>query len=213
MNSKKGGYNMKFYNIHRSNQYDDLYYEGSSFIVGDKPNQLRNDFLSRSITYIDHTEKKNDITINYRKPLRDLINVEKISSMSDKEKIELVNMVYGNLHDIEIDLRELILEDVRLRYFNDRPSRNSCMWITDYKSLSYWKRNLKSKSEVSIFEVDVDGNLFVSTDTLLPYGYLSSEHIYEQSFKYWNPKEEDLKNAKDKEYLFEGRVKILRRVK
>ena len=72
---------------------------------------------------------------------------------------------------------------------------------------------LKYSDNYHLFEVEADGNIFVSTDKLLPCGYHKVRMIYEESFRYWNPSEEDLKDAKDKEYLFVGNLRILRRVK
>ena len=81
---------MKLYNIHKSNQYDDLYYEGSSFIVGNKPNKFREEFLSRSCSYLDHIERKDDITIDHYHNLLDLLDFDLISKMNDEEMKKLV---------------------------------------------------------------------------------------------------------------------------
>lgn len=35
---------MKLYHIHRDNKYNDIYFEGNTFKVGDKPNNLRKKF-------------------------------------------------------------------------------------------------------------------------------------------------------------------------
>ena len=204
---------MKLYHIHRANDFDNFFEENNSFIVDNIANSMRRSTLNRSLSYVERSEKKGDITVDYRGRITELLNIEKISKLSDDKKKDLVRFVHDIIANMEIDFRELILEEVRRSNFNDRPSRYSCMWLTDLESLPYWEKEIVSDNGIKIFEVDVDGNLFVSTDTLLPYGYKKKEHIYEEAFKYWNPKEEDLKDAKDKEYLFEGRVKVLKRIK
>lgn len=141
------------------------------------------------------------------------MDIEKISKMSDKEKIDLVDRVKEIIHNSNIDFRELILEEVRLRCFNDRPTRYKCMWLTDEESLPFWLDTLKNIKELKTYELEVDGNIFVSTNSLLPDGYITKDLIYSKALEYWNPKEEDLKDAKDKEYLFEGKVKVLKRIK
>ena len=55
--------------------------------------------------------------------------------------------------------------------------------------------------------------LFVSTNTLLPASFHKNRDIYREAYRYWSPTKEDLDGAKDKEYLFEGNVRVLRRVK
>ncbi len=85
--------------------------------------------------------------------------------------------------------------------------------MTDEESVDTWMKYLRYRDGYQLFEVEADGNIFVSTNKLLPEGFHKTKMIYEESFRYWNPSEEDLKDAKDKEYLFEGNLRILRRVK
>ena len=202
---------MKLYHIHTKNKYDDLFYEGSSFIVGDKPNYFRDCFLKRNGAYLDHSEIRNGLVVNHYSNLSDILDINLFNDMTLDEKERLFKIIHNYVKYSSIDFREMILEDVRLRYFNDRPSRNRCMWLTDEKSLPFWLGQLKEDKE--LYKVDVDGNIFVSTDRLLPDGYMPRELIYNKAFDYWDPRKENLEYAKDKEYLFEGRVRILKRVK
>ena len=204
---------MKLYHIHKPNKYDELFVEGNSFEVGKKGNSLYSEFLNRSSSYLHHTEEIEGQIYNHRNNINELLEIDEINKMTSKQKRDLFYLIKGYVIDSQIDIRELILEEVRYKHFNNLPSRRSCMWLTDEESLDRWYKLLNYKDGYSLYEVDVDGNIFVSTNTLLPKSHCSRDLMYRASFDYWNPKEENLKDAKDKEYLFEGEVKVLRRVK
>ncbi len=204
---------MKLYHIHKPNKYDDLYVEGNSFEVGKKANSFYSEFLNRSSSYLHHVEEKDGKTINHRNNINELLELDEINNMTPEQKKELFYLIKGYVIDSQIDIREMILEEVRFRYFNDLPTRRSCMWLTDEESLEKWYKLLKYGDGYSLYEVDVDGNLFISTNELLPQTHCSRDLMYKAAYDYWKPTKEDLKDAKDKEYLFEGEVKILRRVK
>ena len=129
----KEGVNMKLYNIHKSNHFDDLYYEGSSFIVGDKPNKFREEFLSRSCSYLDH-----------------ILDYDLISKMNDEDMKKLVIFMKTFVSNSIIDFRELILEDVRSKYYKDRPSRYNCMWLTDEESLPFWIKWINDNTSINL---------------------------------------------------------------
>ena len=103
-----------------------------------------------------------------------------------------------------------------LRYKNypTRPSRRSCMWLTDEECIDSWITLLEEKgTNYNVFEMNLDGNIFCSTEELLPRQESRIKEIEEQAKKYWNPTKEDLEKSIKREYLFEGiaRVKKLYR--
>ena len=204
---------MKLYHIHKHNKYDDMFKEGNSFVVGNEINTLTDDFLNRSSSYIHHSDVMDGNVCDYRHNLKELLDIDLINDMTKEQRRELFYLVKEYIINSQIDFRELILEEVRYKHFNKLPSRRSCIWLTDEESLDTWCNLLSYKDKDSIFEVEADGNIFVSTDKLLPPSHYAHDLMYKCAFNYWNPKEEDLKDAKDKEYLFEGNLKILRRVK
>ena len=64
---------------------------------------------------------------------------------------------------------------------------------------------------IDLFKVEVTGELFKSSDILLPDNSESINTMFEQAKKYW---EADLTNISDEatEYLFRGKVKILEKI-
>ena len=62
-------------------------------------------------------------------------------------------------------------------------------------------------------EVEADGNLFVSTNKLLPSRSTKVQNIEFDAERYWNPTEYELNHSNTKEYLLEGTAKLIRKVK
>ena len=204
---------MKLYHIHKPNKYDELYKEESTILVGNNYNAFTNDFFNRSGAYLKNSVEKDGQIYDYYSNITELLENEKIANMSEEEKKKALEVIRTYVHNSEMDMREMILEQVREACFSHLPSRRYCMWLTDEDSIETWMKNLRYSDGYQLFEVEADGNIFVSTNKLLPCGHHRVRMIYEESFRYWNPQEEDLRDAKDKEYLFEGNLRILRRVK
>ena len=204
---------MKLYHIHKLNKYDDLYKVGNTIYIGGKSNIFREDFLSESSSYIKNTELKDGMKINHRNDINELLDLDKINKMNGKDKEKLFYLIKNYIKNSQIDIRELILEEVRCKCFDDKPSRYSCMWLTDESSLDSWYKLLLNKNEYQLFEMEVDGNIYVSTNELLPVCFHSYNLMYKEAYDYWNVNYNDIKNRSDKEYLLEGSAKILRRVK
>ena len=204
---------MKLYHLHNDEYEPEKFTEGNEFIIGDKLNHFTRSFMDRSSTYIDSQKEEDGKIICHHKAIMDLLDIEVISNMSDEAKVNLVEIVRAFISNNEIDIRELIMEEVRVKYFPTRPSRQTCMWLTDERSLPYWEHILNKVSNKSIYELEVEGNIFVSTGDLIPTGHYPHDIMYEEAMKYWNPSEEYLQYRVDKEYLVTGRAKVLRRVK
>jgi len=204
---------MKLYHLHNDEFEGEKYVEGNEFTIGGELNPFTRDFMDRSTTYIESSKKENGNLVCYHKAILDLLDIAVISEMSDDEKIKLVETVRGVISNNQIDIRELIMEEVRFKYFPTRPSRQTCMWFSDEQSLPYWEHILDRKKNKSIYEMEVEGNIFVSTGDLIPSGHLPHDIMFEQAMKYWDPNPEYLQYRTDKEYLATGTAKVLRRVK
>lgn len=88
------------------------------------------------------------------------------------------------------------------------------MWLTDEECISSWINLLDARpGNYSINEMELDVDIFVSTDELLPDTIIKTVDIYEKAKHYWNPTEYELKHSKCKEYLQEGTAKLIRKVK
>ena len=108
--------------------------------------------------------------------------------------------------------RELILEEVRKRFYPQIQSRKNVLYLCDYNQIEYWKDKLTMPGKnIDLFKVEVTGELFKSSDILLPDNSESINTMFEQAKKYW---EADLTNISDEEteYLFNGKVKILEKI-
>lgn len=203
---------MKLYHIHRHNKYDDKFYEGNVIISGEMINCMRERYLSRRVRYLDLLKYKHKTDGAIYDGFNEPLSFEDVIELSELQKMELFIRTYGRDYESMVDLRELMLEEVRTLYHPELPSRFKCMWLTDEKSLGFWE-NILDRGDVQIYEVDTDGKLFASSNRLLPWMNGSRREMYLQAHHYWTPTDKELYNADDKEILFEGKAKILRRVK
>lgn len=202
------------YHIHTGCNYSDDFYVGNTLEFGNGINNFRKKFMLRDCTFTDEI-KRGDKIISVHRDLEDFMNMDRINDLSLSKRIELFETVRRYIHNSKIDMREMILEDVRKELYPQYPSRYSCAWLTDEDSLPYWIEALnltERDKEYAIYEVQADGNMFVSLDRLLPRCYMPHNDMYEQALQYWNPSKEDLKKVNEKEYLLEGTMKLVKRV-
>lgn len=96
------------------------------------------------------------------------------------------------------------------------------MFLTDEEGLNRWFEILKQNglrfyydkvNPFDIFEVEADGNIFVSTSKLIPNRSSMIKNMESEAERYWNPTEYELNHSNTKEYLLEGTAKLLRKVK
>ena len=59
--------------------------------------------------------------------------------------------------------------------------------------------------------VKLNGNLFKSSDYLLPKMGMDFKEMENQAHKYWNPTD-NLENQEQAEYLFQGKLEIVRKL-
>lgn len=187
------------YHIHRNGNMDNLWYVGSKIKVDDNFNSL---FYTK--------------LLDEEKKLIERYGVYDIDYIITKmEEIKCRNIIEDDMnYDFDLLLRryyflrrEKALEEGRKIFNLDAPSRLHSIFLTDFLNKGYWISRIGDNS-FSTFLLDLDGNLFVSSDTLFPY-YKSSFAIQvEQSKKYWQPKLKRL--APHKEFLFQGECKIVR---
>ena len=203
---------MKLYHIHKPNKYDELYTVGNVIEVGKEENDMRNKYLNSNDKYGKLLRYKISGGLYSYGPDKKIITLDTIDEMTELDKAVLCSHIYGRSFDTMKDIRELMLEEVRSMYYPEFTSRYTCMWLADENSLDYWCDIIHSEG-YPVYEMDVSGKLFASTSKLLPWIMDDPNDMYKKAYKYWKPSYEDLKDANDKEYLFEGKAKVLRRVK
>lgn len=205
---------MELYHIHRINKHDN-YHEGRILYPGTAFNSMHETFLGMSSSIPAATKTINgkaiDFMARFDKYLEKKIERDNISPEELKEILWFARAYAANS---SINTREMILEEVRRESYPTLPSRYKCIWLTDEEGIEFWiPEIIKKDGKYEIYKVNADGNLFLSTNTLLPDCYLKNKAMYEQAHKYWNPNPEYLKTAKDKEYLFEGELKLIKKIK
>ena len=204
---------MKLYHIHLNSEYNDLFKEGATLHPGQDFNLLHQHFLMSSSSYLVKQKEIDNKTFNFYNCFDEYfgkkLRRKNITKVEFKRMAEFIKMY---VHDSSMDFRELILEEIRREYYSNLPSRYKCMWLTDRDSISHWIETLRIKRGYQVFKVEVNGNIFTSADSLLPPINLPHGEIYDLSHKYWNPDSSYLEQAKDREYLVEGEVKLLEKL-
>lgn len=190
--------NNSLYHVHRSCNCDSLWYVGSKMLVDDS----FNNFFYANLLEEDKklTERYGDYDIDY------------IISMMEENKAK--NLVDDSLYEDFVKLlncyyilrREKALEEGRRLYAPGAPSRMHSIYLTDVDSLHYWK-NVVGNGSCKIFLLELDGNLFVSSDKYFPDSNLFFDNQVELSKEYWKPK---VKSLTPREYVFQGRANIVK---
>lgn len=179
-----------------------------------KLNPLREEQMDFSGCYLEKKETVDNKIFNKYKDLSSLLNYEKLISKSQDELKEIIDLLDAYHHNSCMEKREMIMEEVRREAFSDKPSRYNCMWLTDEECIDSWIKLLYAKDGYySINEMELDGNLFVSTDELIPNMIMKTNDIYTDAYHYWNPTPADLEKSIKREYLFEGYAKVKKKIK
>lgn len=124
---------------------------------------------------------------------------------------EARNMIYG----MTLFKREYALEEIRKQKYPDLPSRKHSIWLCDDKGVEFWKEQISAGGEIplDLFKVSVTGNLFKSSDSFIPNNTSNYETNLLEAEQYWNPVFESDEQEQKAEYLFQGKLKILEKVK
>ena len=213
---------MKLYHIHRENKYDDLFKEGNTIEFGKNDNYFKETLYEISPTFTQVKTLEDGKEIKKYKRFDDALHQTDFDNYSKKNQRQLLEMVRDYIDLSSTYNRETVLENVRKEKFPDRPSRLKCMFLTDEEGLNRWFEILKQNglrfyydkvNPFDIFEVEADGNIFVSTSKLIPNRSSMIKNMESEAERYWNPTEYELNYSNTKEYLLEGTAKLLRKVK
>lgn len=106
-------------------------------------------------------------------------------------------------------IRETIVEMVRIKKYNDLPSRLSCLYATEtYDDAIKWKQLFESynRQVLQIVKVTIDGNYFKGNSDLLPLcDSTSFDKKILQAEKYWANKEK----GNLPEILIDGEIEVI----
>jgi len=214
-----------YYNIHlKEGEYMILYHinnkpdvcleVGKTITIGKDVNYLFSGCYNLASSFLYNVDNSGKEPTNYYKPFREFLSGEKFNQLTEEQKQNYINYLNEYLRKSNIFHREIILEEVRKKRFRRKPSRQKCIYLTDLQSLEHWVRILNGmKNKYEIYEVETMDEPFVSTDSLLPNVNRPLELQKKDAEHYWKPTQEDLRYATDREYLYTGELKVLRRVK
>ena len=213
--------NKEMYHIHKNGVYDDIWQLGNELIVDNSFIALFNS--KRDIP--SGVKTKNGTIRSLDKYIEEVINglntdekMLDLKNLSDEDFLKKGKYLYYVLEDSMIKIRNLslknreeALEEIRKEKYPNLPSRYHCIWVCNEKSLDFWIAKLRKDS--IIYKVELDGELFKSSDSFLPEDGEKKENQKIEADKYWNPKFTDYDQERTAEYLFQGKVKIIEEYK
>ena len=193
--------NRIFYRFVNNRYIDDMWEVGNDFIVDDNFESFAESFF---------TEKP---TLKYKdKYLFNLCDDAIKGKINKDDLIAIKQLIKAYLNNQPLNLREYILETIRREEFPNLISRAHCLFLFDKPSLKYWNDTLNNEKK-TLFKLEVSGTAFCGHACLLPQ---TSKKIYTQEYQarcYWQNKLQDnpYHITNDREYLFQGKVKVLKK--
>jgi c-di-AMP phosphodiesterase-like protein len=194
--------NKKMYHFNKSEKRKDIWQVGNQI---DNTENYISDYWS---DILDFNGKVNIIT-GGTNPFCKVIDSYLKKEQDQETYIRMLKTASGILKSYSQVQKELVLEEVRKRFYPELPSRKNIIYLCDFNQLEHWKDKLPQNKD--LFKVKVTGNLFKSSDKLLPDDSESINTMFEQAKKYW---EADFSNISDdqSEYLFQGKIKVLEKI-
>ena len=193
--------NLTMYHFHISNQYDDVWETG--YVIDNTSEHFINDFSYQCAFDSSFYCGKSSVIEAVMDFVIDFLSEDTLDGMiRDKE--------FSFFHDYQLRNRELALEKVRQKYYPELLSRFNSIWLCDKEQLEYWKRIFKEGAK--LYEVSVTGEIFETNEVLLPKMTANYNNMMKQAHDYWNA-EYSIQDKETCEYLFKGKIKILKELK
>lgn len=190
----------KMYHLHRKGTYDKLWVAGNT-INNDRENFV-NAFSLMGKSFNTLSSFNGDL-----RPLSNILEFWAKRFHSYEESKMLLNEARMAIDELNLLKRELALEEVRKNFYPDIVSREKAIWLCDLEQLKYWKKALKVRSA---FEVEVTGEMFETSDLLLPNRSLNYDACLAAAHDYWKADLTDIP-SETYEYLFCGEIKVLKK--
>ncbi len=198
--------NKIMYHYHDTNVFNELWHVGNVFTID-------NTFLANYIAVMDKFSTSvtcvNGETLRLDTLIRNCLKNKDLDIATAKELLIAASTMLKDVNTIQ---REYILEEVRRKYYGYLPSRKHAIWVCDEQSKDYWQKVLHLESKLELYQVKLNGNLFKSSASLLPRLGTTAEEQREAAHRYWHHEslsdEEEIKS----EYLFQGRLEIVKKL-
>lgn len=187
------------YHIHRKGNMDDIWTTGNQILVD-------NNFISLYYTRLLSDEKAlinrygENYDIDYIIAMMEEMKCKNL--IADDLKQEFNNMLKGYY----FLRREKALEEGRKLFSPTAPCRFHSIFLSNNIDLYYWE-NIFGEYSFNRFLVELDGNIFMSSDRFFPNEKLLFDNQVECSKEYWKPK---VKSLIRNEFIFQGNAKILK---
>lgn len=196
---------MELYHIHKIGDHDKVWYENAEIEV---KNNFKNTMYRRCQDFTANVPLADGDSMN----LYDLILKCPPVEIMPRQLIEqLLLHSYSIAFNATTFKRENAIDNYRKDNGIIHPGRLNCVYLTDEKGVDYWLTRLGNQN-LEIFRVEATGNIFKTNEYFIPDERLSYEKVYEEAYKYWHP---NLKKAPENtnEYLTQGKIKVLERIK
>jgi len=197
---------MELYHLHKVGDHDKFWHEKAVIKVN---SNFKNTMYERYQNFSASISVDDGGRIN----LCDLILLMKQSGRSIPEEMlnDLIDYSYSVSFNASVFKRESALENYRLSKNYSHPSRLHSVYLTDEAGIDSWIGKLGNQ-KLELFRVEAEGNIFKTSEYFIPDETSTYEETFNKAFNYWNP---NFKNVpKDaNEYLVQGNIKVLERIK
>lgn len=196
----------EMFHFHNRKVYNDVWTLNNEFVVDDN-------FEASYISRLRHYTTAIDLADGKSISLNVVINKCLEEQLSKETLIELLKEASHLIRGINIIKREMALEEIRKQKYPELPSRKHSIWLCNENGIKYWSEALSNNEiKVDLYKVLVTGILFKSSDLFFPKTISDYETNLKEAESYWNPQFTDEEQEKRAEYLFQGRLKILKKV-
>ena len=206
--------NKTMYHIQNTDRFKNIWQVGNILTISDKFNSNLCEVVKKFSPAVYSKGNNDEVKrISFDRIIDDYMDEDKFKTIDKELALRMMNEARCIIKNSNLSRREKIIEEYRLNYYPNLPSRYHSIWLADEKSLEFWLKELNKRDYFNLFKVEVTGNLFKSSDMFIPDDILTNDEMYEYTEKYWNPIFTEDIEEKRAEYLFQGKVKILSKEK